>query len=372
MQLLRAFSWLVSSPLYWALLALSIGLAGNSGAAAPEGADRPPGFAEPHIAVLLPLHSSSFAKHAESVRQGILNAANSGPPNALKVKVYSTNDDPAQILSAYQRATSMGASAVIGPLTRGGVTSLAQSGIISVPTLALNTPEGGESLARDLFVFGLNIEMETRQLARFALRQHNTKAFLIASDSALSGRIAQAFTEEWESHDAKVTGRFTYASDPAALAGLREQVAYSGADIVFLALDSGRARFVRSFLAASTAIFATSMVFTSTTDALANFDLEGVRFLDMPWLLQPDHPAVISYSRPDVKRAALDQERLYALGIDAYRLVQELLRPYEAMAPLDGVTGTITLDNSRLFARALVPAQFSQGIAKALEVPPAR
>jgi hypothetical protein len=42
------------------------------------------------------------------------------------------------------------------------------------------------------------------------------------------------------------------------------------------------------------------------------------------------------------------------------------------MEPLDGVTGTITLNNVHQFIRALVPAQFSQGSAKALDGPQAR
>jgi outer membrane PBP1 activator LpoA protein len=322
---------------------------------------------EPHIAVILPLQSSSYGKHADSVRLGIMAAVGNGRRGALKVKVYATSDDPQQILTAYQRATSTGARAVIGPLTRNGVTSLVQSGIVSVPTLALNIPEGEMSVPRDLYIYGLQIEGETRQLAQFALRQGGTKAFVIVGETTLGARIAQAFSEEWKKLGAEVTGQFSYTADPATLARLREQIANSRADIIFMSLDATRARFIRSYLGASTPIYATSMVFTSNADALANYDLDGVRFLDMPWLLQPDHPAVISYTRTDAQRPGFDQERFYALGIDAYRLVQELLRPYETMEPLDGVTGTITLNNSHQFVRVLVPAQFSQGSAKVLE-----
>jgi outer membrane PBP1 activator LpoA protein len=306
------------------------------------------------------------------VRLGILTAAGNGQRGGLKVKIYATSEDPQQILAAYQRATSLGARAVIGPLTRNGVTSLAQSGVVSVPTLALNMPEGELSLPRDLYIYGLQIEAETRQTAQFALRHGGTKAFVIVGETSLGGRIAQAFSEEWKKLGAEVTGQFSYTTDSATLARLREQVANSGADIVFMSLDAARARFIRSYLGASTPIYATSMVFTSNANALANYDLDGVRFLDMPWLLQPDHPAVISYTRPDAQRPGLDQERFYALGIDAYRLVQDLLRPYETMQPLDGVTGTITLNDAHQFMRALVPAQFSQGSAKALEGPQAR
>jgi outer membrane PBP1 activator LpoA protein len=366
MQIRPAFSILVRSLLYWALLALATGFA-----AAQDPADKVP-VSEPHIAVILPLQSSSFGKHADSVRLGILNAAANAQPGSLKVRIYATSEDPQQILAAYQRATSLGARAVIGPLTRNGVTSLAQSGLVSVPTLALNMPEAEILLPRDLYVYGLQIEAEARQTAHFALRQSGPKAFIIAGDSALGVRVAQAFSEEWKKLGAEITGQFGYSTDSATLAKLREQVAGSKADIVFLSLDAARARFMRPYLGASVPIYATSMVYTSNADALASYDLDGVRFLDMPWLLQTDHPAVISYARQETQRAGLDQERFYALGIDAYRLVQELLRPYETMEPLDGVTGTITLNNAHQFIRTLVPAQFSQGNARLMEGQQAR
>ena len=361
MQLRPASSLLVWTLLYWAFLALATAFA------AAEDLGNNVSVAEPHIAVILPLQSNSFGKYADSVRLGILNAAGNGQTGSLKIRIYATSEDPQQILSAYQRATSIGARAVIGPLTRNGVTSLAQSDIVSVPTLALNIPEEEISLPRGMYVYGLQIEGEARQMAQFALRNGGTKAFIIVGDTSLGGRIAQAFSEEWKKLGAEVTGQFSYTTDAPTLAKLRDQVANSNADIVFMSLDAARARFIRSYIGASKPIYATSMVFTSNADALVNFDLDGVRFLDMPWLLQPDHPAVISYSRPDAHRAGLDQERFYALGIDAYRLVQELLRPYETMEPLDGVTGTITLNQAHQFVRTLVPAQFSQGSARLLE-----
>ena len=365
MQLRLAFRMWVRSSLYWWLIALATGFAG-----AQESTEVI--VREPHIAVILPLQSNSYGKHAESVRLGILNAAANGPSGRLKVKIYATSEDPQQILTAYERATSLGARAVIGPLTRNGVTSLAQSGIVSVPTLALNIPDADVSLPRDLYVYGLQIETEARQLAQFALRLGGTKAFIIVGDTTLAIRISQAFSEEWKKIGGAVTGQFGYTTDSAALAHLREQIINANADIVFTSLDGARARFVRSYIGTAIPIYATSMVFTSNLDTLANFDLEGIRFLDMPWLLQPDHPAVISYARPTAQRAGLDQERFYALGIDAYRLAQELLRPYESMEPLDGVTGTITLNNLHQFTRTLVPAQFSQGSAKMLEALPPR
>lgn len=367
MQLRPAFSLLLPALLYWALTALS-----TSPVFAQETRNTGTPPVQSHIAVILPLQSSSFGKHADSVRLGILAAAGLMQENGPGVTVYATSEDTDQILTAYQRAVSLGARAVIGPLTRNGVTALALSGVVSVPTLALNVPEGDTLMPRDLYSFGLQIESEARQVAHFAFSQGGRRAFVVAGETALGGRIAQAFIDEWKKAKMETAGQFVYSTQGAALARLREQVTTSKADVVFLSLDATRARFIRSYLGSILPIYATSLVFASRADTLANFDLEGVRFLDMPWLLQPDHPAVMSYLRPDAPSSALDQERFYALGIDAYRIVQELLRPYEPMVSLDGVTGTITPTDTQQFARLLVPAQFSQGIAKPLEAPPMR
>jgi outer membrane PBP1 activator LpoA protein len=364
MQLRPAFSLLLAALLYWAPIALS-----TRPAAAQENEDAGAPPPQAHIAVILPLQSTSFGKHADSVRLGILAAAGLAQENGPGVTVYATTEDTNQILIAYQRAVARGARAVIGPLTRNGVTALALSGVVSVPTLALNVPDGDILMPRDLYAFGLQIESEARQVARFAFSQGGRRAFVVAGETSLDSRIAQAFLGEWSTLKGEVAGKLSYTTEPYALAKLREQLPASKADAVFLTMGATRVRFIRSFLGGSLPIYATSLVFVSNADTLANFDLEGVRFLDMPWLLQPDHPAVMSYLKPDVQTSALDQERFYALGIDAYRIVQELLRPYQPMVSLDGVTGTITPTDTQQFTRSLVPAHFSQGSAKPLEAP---
>jgi len=83
----------------------------------------------------------------------------------------------------------------------------------------------------------------------------------------------------------------------------------------------------------------------------------------MPWLLQADHPAVMVYPRP-IQHLSADHERLYALGIDAFRLIQLLLVDKVAdTLPLDGVSGQIKL-SGRIFQRTAVPAIFVQGHAQ--------
>jgi outer membrane PBP1 activator LpoA protein len=367
MQLRPASSLLIRSLLYWASLALA-----TFAAAAPEDNGDSVLARIPHIAVILPLQSASFGKAADSVRLGILSASELAPAGAPRVRIYATTEDPQQILSAYQRATSLDAKVVIGPLTRNGVTALAYSGIATVPTLALNAPEGDAPLPRYLYVFGLQIELEARQLAKWAFRQGSRRAYLIVGETSLDTRVAQAFSEEWKHLKGEISGRFGYAAEPALLSKLREQITGSDADMTFLSIDASKARFLRSYLGNTLPIYATSQVFSAASNSLANYDLEGIRFLDMPWLLQPDHPAVISYLRQDTKPRTPDEERFYAVGVDAYRIAIELLRPFEKMEPLDGVTGTITMNDSQQFLRIPVPAQFIQGAARALEAPAGR
>lgn len=86
--------------------------------------------------------------------------------------------------------------------------------------------------------------------------------------------------------------------------------------------------------------------------------------MDMPWLLQEDHPAVMTYLRAPLESSALDEERFYALGIDAYRISQALLENSAEIPVIDGVTGTITLDSQQRFTHQLTPAFFSYGTAR--------
>jgi uncharacterized protein len=357
MQLRPTLKTPIRSLLYWAVLALATAMVhAQAVAQAPE----------PHVALILPLQSTSFGRLADSVRLGVLAAAGTDQGLVSSVHVYATTEDPQQILAAYQQSTSLGARAVIGPLTRNGVTALAQSGIVNVPTLALNVPDGNVLLPRGLYVFGLQLEAEARQVAQLAFQKRARRMFVIAGESTLDSRITQAFLAEWGELKGEVAGQALYTTEPAGLAKLRDQLAASNADAVFFTLGATRARFIRSFVGGTLPVYATSQVLVSSSDTLGNYDLEGVRFLDMPWLLQPDHPAVLSYLRTDGGGAAFDQERFFALGIDAYRLVQEMLHPYRNSEPLDGVTGTITLGDEQQFQRILVPAQFVQGTPRPL------
>jgi len=128
--------------------------------------------------------------------------------------------------------------------------------------------------------------------------------------------------------------------------------------MVFLALDPTDSRLVRPYVSGMLPVYATSLSVDPRAEPTVNVDLQGVRYMDMPWFVQPDHPAVMVYPAPR-SPMSVEQERLYAFGIDAFRLALQLTKA-DARAPLDGVTGKITLEGNA-FVRSLVPVEVDGG-----------
>lgn len=313
----------------------------------------------PHIALLLPLKSTIFKSAAEAVQQGFQAAADLEMqlPERLPVRVYGCFDENKDIVALYRQAVASGARAVVGPLTRSGVSTLAAEQSIPVPTLALNVLE--EKPAGQLYFFGMAAEAEARQVAQLARQQGLRQAFAITTRAQLSKRLQFAFEEEWNRLGGALLHEIEFNGDYSVFAGVADMADTA----VFLAVEAEKARLIRPYLPNKLPIYGTSQIFVGNGDTLTNYDLNGIRFVDMPWLLQPDHPAVMVYPRPALPLSA-DLERLYALGIDAYRLVQLLLsgKVDEAM-PLDGVSGHVKL-GGHVFQRVPVPAIFVQGYAQ--------
>jgi len=314
----------------------------------------------PHIALLLPLQSSVFGSSAEAVQQGFMAAINP-KRQLLPVHVYSNFDENNGVVAIYRQAIANGARAVVGPLTRNGVSALAAEKEIPVPTLALNIVEGQP--AKLLYFFGMAVEGEARQAAQLARQQGLHQAIIITTHTQLSLRLQSAFEEEWtgpaRNTDRGILREIEFNGDPAVFA----DIADISDTTVFLAIDAQKARLIRPYLPNKLPIYATSQIFVGNENSLTNYDLNGIRFVDMPWLLQPDHPAVMIYPRASPPLST-DRERLYALGIDSFRLIQLLLADKVASAlPLDGVSGLIQL-NGHTFQRTPIPAVFVQGRAQ--------
>ncbi|QJR13832.1 Penicillin-binding protein activator LpoA [Usitatibacter palustris] len=326
----------------------------------------PPAAAKPHIALILPIASTALGPVADAVRQGFVAAAEAGSnKTAPPVVLMNVNDDGPAMLEACRKAHSMGAVLVVAGLTRDGASAIAKSDCPRVPVLTLNQTHGANDAVTgeapvNLYSISLSLEQEARQAALLAVADGWHSAIVIGTASPISKRVQEAFEKEWARAAGEIGGRVTYSGNSEEAPLVKDRIAsLRGGDVVFLALGQAAARAVRPYVSGMLPVYATSMSIDPRAEPTVNVDLQGMRYMDMPWFVQPDHPAVMIYPAPHAPMS-VDQERLYALGIDAYRLAAVMLQSDAKKISLDGVTGRITLEGGQ-FARTLTAAEVDGG-----------
>lgn len=306
------------------------------------------------MALLLPLQSATLGAAAEAVRAGFM-AAYERDRQGVTVNVIATDAAPEQTLSTYLDAQANN-DIVIGPLSRNGVSAIAQSGAVRIPTIALNqlVQDGAAPLPPNMIAMGLSIEDEARQVARWASQEHpGARAFVVGTNIAWQRRAAKAFTEEWQrlglsSQSIELDLMDGYLS-ANGMGQLRNRLQNERPALLFVSLDDGLTRQLRTAIGTEVPVYGTSQLnpfaASNSADSAADPLIEGLHLVDMPWLLQPDHSAVMAY--PRLVTAANhdsnpDLERLYALGIDAYRVAHEIASAHRQFE-IDGVTGRLAV-----------------------------
>ncbi len=305
------------------------------------------------IALVLPLRSDALGQPADAVRAGFL-AAYEREKDGITVTVFATGDSAQESLDAYAKAVA-GNDIIVGPLTRSGVSAVATSPVQGKPTIALNTlearPAGNEiTLPNSMLIMGLSMEDEARQAASWAAadqpRAMESKAvvMILATANAWQQRIANAFAAHWKALglDASVVelGATNGQLSEASLLQLKARVDSAPPTVVFAALDALQLRQVRGMLGTELVVYGTSSVNPGIGHGSATSELDGIRLVDLPWQVHVDHPAVMAYPRLQ-RNNSMDMDRLYALGIDAFRVAREIAGKAGPQFTIDGVTGKL-------------------------------
>ncbi|MDX2217954.1 MAG: penicillin-binding protein activator [Burkholderiales bacterium] len=329
--------------------------------ATPAAPATPPPAPREHIALLLPTASPAFASVAESVQQGFLAGAAAEPKGTLPVRVYSADNEAAALAANIRTALNAGAVLIVGGLTRDGATIMARHSLTQqdLPMLALNTPDA--SVSPRFHFISLGLDQEARSIAQLAFNEGAKIATVIHGTGGLAKRIQDAFEKEWQRLGGQIVLRIPFSGDMNEAQAIRPKLENLRNDMVFIATDITGARTVRPYVPIWMTTYATSMSVDPRAEAVANVDLDGMRFLDMPWFVQPDHTAVMVYPRPPAG-TGIEQERLYALGIDAWRLALMQTREMQKVPP-DGVTGMLRLDPGGQVLRSLTPTEIRDGRA---------
>jgi len=330
------------------------------------------------LTLLLPLQSEIFGAAANAVRAGFM-AADEQDGVGVAVSVVQTTDIPEEVVSSYTNALAS-SDIIIGPLTRSSAAAIAESGAVRIPTISLTQTdvesESPSSLPPLMMTMGLSVEDEARQVASWiASGKPAGKVFVISTSASWQRRAAKAFVVKGQSQGLDTVavelgsaGGYLSASD---LAHLKSQVTAEKPGSIFLALNVNQARQVRGVMGSDAITYGTAqlnpLALSDWVTAERMFDMNGVRLLDIPWQLQADHPAVMIYPKqvvPADKKRSADMERLYALGIDAFR-VARLVAVHRKQFELDGVTGKLSVgfnkDNVH-FERIEPEAIYREGI----------
>lgn len=351
-----------------------------------------------HIALLLPL-SGRYAGPAGAIRDGFL-ASYYGHDAARRpqISLIDTGEDTANTHARYQSAVAAGADFVVGPLKKEAVAELAATPRLATPVLALNyAPDAGRS-SPQVVQFGLLPEDEARQAAELAIIKNQTRALVFAPNTDYGERLSRAFAERYDALGGKVLALEKYSPETddhshpiqRALNTLQSRNRHSilrtvtrqrlefephrrnDVEAVFLIATPRHARNFRTQLkfhnAGEVPLYATSQAYSGTVNPHEDGDLNGLIFSDMPWTLQGEHNSQFKTIRRHWPAELASYPRLYALGLDAYRIIPYLRRlqanPFERFP---GLTGSIALDENNRIHRELVWAVFENGRPRALE-----
>ncbi|AOY01611.1 hypothetical protein BJP62_14815 [Jeongeupia sp. USM3] len=323
-----------------------------------------PASHDAYIAVLLPAATSSKALKpaVDQIMDGVIKGARVfGHGNEPPLRVFETTDQDDDVLAQYNKAIDGGAAAVIGPLTRSAVNYLADNGRFPVPVIALNSFDGRTLRRPNLYSFSLSVEQEASEVARLMNENGVRNPLILIAANPLSQRMSQGFAAAWQALGNPAPQVVDAGNATQGLAGLRAQINAKGADAVFLATGFKLGRKVRPFIGNDLPVYATSQINPGPLPATAIADLNGVRFLDMPWLVNADDPYYALFAR--ARSNSNDYERMFALGVDAWRIAATLIHAPGQPVSFDGITGRLKQRTDGVIERRLLPERFGEGDA---------
>ena len=353
------------------------------------------------IAVMLPMQGK-YKSVTDAIQAGIVTAwYKQGSSEKPLLRFYDTSDENISFNELYQQAILDGASYIIGPLEKASINRLAQAGSLDVPILTLNYAENPLSLSDKLYQFGLLPEDEARQVAELAIRDNHTTAAVLVPDSDWGRRLQDAFSRRFEELGGSVlsvqrypTNVDDYSRQLKMLFNLDDSEARhkdlqrilgtrlnfmpyrrQDIDMIFLGGTNREARGIIPALkfhhAGDLPVYATSHVYSGYLDKNADRDLDGVIFCDLPWTLTTDNTLKQNFNT--TWKDQRTYTRLFALGIDAYNIVQNLqyLQTHN-YARFSGETGSISMDENQRLHRELLWAKFKNGkpVYLDLTIPP--
>lgn len=320
------------------------------------------------IAVILPQHGK-LAAAGTAIQRGLLAAWFQARENNLPAPTLTFLDSSrSDFLETYDAAIAGGAQLIIGPLEKENLRLLQSRAQLPVATLALNYADSDAPDVSGLFQFGLAGEDEAAQAARFARRSSMPRVAVLYPDAEWGQRITREFENVLTQEGGQITARAAYGN-PSGFSEVVKRLLDASAseqrharlekllgsslvfearrrqdiDALFLVANTQQAVLltpaIRFHYGNDLPTLATSHI-NSQSHANASGDLDNIRFLEMPWLINTDSPLRLAVTQT---WQGIDDRlfRLYGLGVDAFRISERL--PVLAGTSIEGATGALSL-----------------------------
>ncbi|NLS12306.1 YraN family protein [Vibrio sp. SM6] len=331
------------------------------------------------MALLLPL-SGKFAKQAQLIRDGFIFAMmnESGRDEEASLTVIDTNGVSAAELARQLQEAQV--DFIVGPLIKENIDALTAQGI-TVPSLALNIPSQIMSGSSQCY-FALSPEQEVEQAAKHLFQQGYQYPLILAPKGGFGQRVVSAFNREWQRYSQNPVA-VNYFGDSRQLQrninevfGLQEsqqRIAQMSSlldlpletqarsrrdiDAVYIVSKSDELILIKPFIEVAInpdvkppQLFANSR---SNNGGQQLEDLSGIIFSDIPMLNSPNPnlDAQLDTLWPTHSNV---EKRLQALGMDAYRLTEQLpqMKVVENYRML-GQTGVLSIDENCIVQREI-------------------
>lgn len=288
------------------------------------------------VVVLLPLDNVQLRRAASVVHDGIgaIFATRKAEINVVEC-AYGVDG----VVQAYLRCVTPDTDWVIGPLGRTDVTALALAKLQSPkPTLMLSPL--GTVPPQPLAVLSADLESEAEAIAQQAADDACRKPVLAEATGTMSSRVSVAITTYWR--ERSVTPLPTI-SLPNRDGWRRAAEKWRNENVDCVLFTGGGAALteLRPYLR-SMAVYVTSASFETALDRTV--DWTGIRIADSPWLVDAERAEFVPYAPITALSPTLS--RLYALGLDAARLVVAAGRDPLPVS-FDGAIGQLTLKDAQ-------------------------
>ena len=333
------------------------------------------------VSLLLPL-SSQFSEAANAIRDGFLLASQATTSEENQsIKIYDFGNKTKLIGAYYDTAIRDQTDFIVGPLGASAVQQLTKLSEFPVPTLIFGTLGITKEPISNAYQFSLAAEHDAASLAQRGLRDGHRRVITLYPDTSQGHRIFDAWNQTWTKSGGSVIQSHAFnpqVSDHSQilreLFHLEHSVARRTAlqdilgnnvnlkfvarrrqdiDAVFILADINQTRLIKPQIdfhhAHDIVVYSLNSNYTGIPQPVKDLDLEGIVFGEMPWIVNqgPSISTLRARISPQDSRRGLMLDRLFALGLDAYGLIEHLsLTKQIADLPYWGATGTLSISEA--------------------------